>query len=124
MGSSQGDGALFALRVIAVSDEPPIYPANDKRFVAFRSDEMDQPRLTKPKEGKRPDLMKNALNTVSIPTRRSNDAKEFDNTLRRKIVGQNAALEKVVEIYQMFLAGLNPRDVRLAIFCFWTDRLR
>ena len=52
--------------------------------------------------------MKNALNTVLDPTRRSNDARDFDNTLRRKIVGQNAALEKVVEIYQMFLAGLNP----------------
>jgi len=31
----------------------------------------------------------------------------FDGALRRRIVGQDAALEKVVEIYQMFLAGLN-----------------
>src|SRR5579863_8653468 len=52
--------------------------------------------------------MKNVLNTMLDPTRRSNDARDFDNTLRRKIVGQDAALEKVVEIYQMFLAGLNP----------------
>ncbi|MGA8150383.1 MAG: AAA family ATPase [Terriglobales bacterium] len=52
--------------------------------------------------------MKNALNTVLDPTRRSNDARDFDNALRRKIVGQDAAVEKVVEIYQMFLAGLNP----------------
>ncbi len=52
--------------------------------------------------------MKNVLNTVLDPTRRSSDARDFDNTLRRKIVGQDAALEKVVEIYQMFLAGLNP----------------
>jgi ATP-dependent Clp protease ATP-binding subunit ClpB len=52
--------------------------------------------------------MKNALNTVLDPSRRSNDAKDFDNALRRKIVGQDAAVEKVVEIYQMFLAGLNP----------------
>jgi len=52
--------------------------------------------------------MKNVLNTVLDPTRRSNDARDFDNTLRRKIVGQDAALEKVVEIYQMFLARLNP----------------
>jgi len=27
--------------------------------------------------------------------------------LRRRIVGQDQAIEKVVEIYQMFLAGLN-----------------
>ena len=42
------------------------------------------------------------------PTRRSNDAREFEAALRRKIVGQDQAVEKVVEIYQMFLAGLNP----------------
>jgi ATP-dependent Clp protease ATP-binding subunit ClpB len=52
--------------------------------------------------------MKNALNTVLDPSRRSNDAREYENALRRKIVGQDAAVEKVVEIYQMFLAGLNP----------------
>src|SRR6201982_3435860 len=52
--------------------------------------------------------MRTNLATVLDPNRRSNDAREFDNTLRRKIVGQDAALEKVVEIYQMFLAGLNP----------------
>src|SRR5262252_832854 len=52
--------------------------------------------------------MKSVLSTVLDPTRRSHDAREFDNTLRRKIVGQDQAVEKVVEIYQMFLAGLNP----------------
>src|SRR5207244_5634728 len=30
------------------------------------------------------------------------------NSLRSKIVGQGQGVEKVVEIYQMFLAGLNP----------------
>ena len=52
--------------------------------------------------------MRTGLNTALDPTRRSNDAQEFDTQLRRKIVGQDAAVEKVVEIYQMFLAGLNP----------------
>jgi ATP-dependent Clp protease ATP-binding subunit ClpA len=52
--------------------------------------------------------MRTNLATVLDPTRRSTDAKEFDGTLRRKIVGQDQAVEKVVEIYQMFLAGLNP----------------
>jgi ATP-dependent Clp protease ATP-binding subunit ClpB len=52
--------------------------------------------------------MKNALNAMLDPTRRSSDARDFENALRRKIVGQDAAVEKVVEIYQMFLAGLNP----------------
>jgi ATP-dependent Clp protease ATP-binding subunit ClpB len=52
--------------------------------------------------------MKTVLNATLDPTRRSSDAKDFENTLRRKIVGQDQAIEKVVEIYQMFLAGLNP----------------
>ena len=52
--------------------------------------------------------MRANLATVLDPNRRSSDAKEFEGALRRKIVGQDQAVEKVVEIYQMFLAGLNP----------------
>ncbi|MGZ4733860.1 MAG: AAA family ATPase [Terriglobales bacterium] len=52
--------------------------------------------------------MRTNLATVLDPTRRSNDARDFEGSLRRKIVGQDQALEKVSEIYQMFLAGLNP----------------
>src|SRR5438874_4555642 len=52
--------------------------------------------------------MKTILSTVLDPTRRSNDARDFEGALRRKIVGQDQAVEKVAEIYQMFLAGLNP----------------
>jgi len=52
--------------------------------------------------------MKTGLNAVLDPTRHSNEALEFETTLRRKIVGQDVAVEKVAEIYQMFLAGLNP----------------
>src|ERR1700747_2753417 len=51
--------------------------------------------------------MRTNLATVLDPNRRSNDAGEFDAALRRRIVGQDQAIEKVVEIYQMFLAGLN-----------------
>jgi ATP-dependent Clp protease ATP-binding subunit ClpA len=52
--------------------------------------------------------MKTGLSTALDPNRRSSDARDFENALRRKIVGQDQAVEKVVEIYQMFLAGLNP----------------
>ena len=52
--------------------------------------------------------MKTGLNATLDPTRRSNDALEFETALRRKIVGQDTAVEKVAAIYQMFLAGLNP----------------
>src|SRR5579859_4445155 len=51
--------------------------------------------------------MKTIASTVLDPNRRSSDARDFESGLHRKIVGQEAAVEKVVEIYQMFLAGLN-----------------
>lgn len=51
--------------------------------------------------------MKTGIKQVLDPNRRSDDAREFDAALRRRIVGQDPAVEKVVEIYQMFLAGLN-----------------
>jgi ATP-dependent Clp protease ATP-binding subunit ClpB len=51
--------------------------------------------------------MKTGLSLALDPNRRSTEAREFDATLRRKIVGQDEAIEKVVEVYQMFLAGLN-----------------
>jgi len=59
------------------------------------------------KENEGPD-MKTIPSTVLDPTRRSSDARDFEAGLHRKIVGQDAAVDKVVEIYQMFLAGLNP----------------
>jgi len=52
--------------------------------------------------------MRTNLATVLDPNRRSNEARDFDTAIRRKIVGQDQAVEKVVEVYQMFLAGLNP----------------
>jgi ATP-dependent Clp protease ATP-binding subunit ClpA len=51
--------------------------------------------------------MKTGLNATLDPSRRSPEALEFESALRRRIVGQDQAIEKVTEIYQMFLAGLN-----------------
>jgi ATP-dependent Clp protease ATP-binding subunit ClpA len=62
--------------------------------------------------------MKTGLNTALDPTIRSSDAVEFEQQLRRKIVGQDGALEKVVEIYQMFLAGLNAPGRPVGNFLF------
>jgi ATP-dependent Clp protease ATP-binding subunit ClpB len=50
----------------------------------------------------------NNFATTLDPTQRSNDAAQFENALRRKIVGQEQAIEKLAEIYQMFVAGLHP----------------
>jgi ATP-dependent Clp protease ATP-binding subunit ClpA len=52
--------------------------------------------------------MKTGLNATLDPNRRSTEAQDFETALRRRIVGQQLAVEKVTEIYQMFLAGLNP----------------
>src|SRR5437762_2285079 len=52
--------------------------------------------------------MKTGINATLDPSRRSGDAQDFETAIRRKIVGQDVAVEKVAEIYQMFLAGLNP----------------
>lgn len=62
--------------------------------------------------------MKTGLHTALDPSLRSRDAQEFEATLRRKIVGQESALEKVVEIYQMFLAGLNAPNRPVGNFLF------
>ncbi len=61
-----------------------------------------------PRKNEAKDIMRTGLNTALDPNRRSSDAQDFEAGLRRKIVGQDQAIEKVVEIYQMFLAGLNP----------------
>ena len=42
------------------------------------------------------------------PTRRSLEAEEFDAAMRRKIIGQDDGLRAVVDLYQVFLAGMNP----------------
>jgi hypothetical protein len=59
-------------------------------------------------EGCEATMRKNNAANVLDPTRRSRDAAEFESALRRKIVGQDQAIEKVAEIYQTFVAGLNP----------------
>src|SRR5260370_41452301 len=59
------------------------------------------------REARQEENMKTGLNTALDPSRRSADAQGFETAIRRKIVGQDQAVEKVVEIYQMFLAGLN-----------------
>ena len=51
--------------------------------------------------------MKTGLNATLDPNRRSTEALDFEAALRRRIVGQEPAVEKVTEIYQMFLASLN-----------------
>jgi ATP-dependent Clp protease ATP-binding subunit ClpB len=41
------------------------------------------------------------------PTQRSLESREFETGLRKKIVGQDEAVQAVVDLYQVFRAGLN-----------------
>ena len=41
------------------------------------------------------------------PTQRSVESRDFESGLRRKIVGQDEAVQAVVDLYQVFRAGLN-----------------
>ena len=41
------------------------------------------------------------------PTQRSIESRDFEGGLRRKIVGQDEAIQAVVDLYQVFRAGLN-----------------
>lgn len=52
--------------------------------------------------------MKSGCQEVLDPTRRCDDVCQFESALRRKIVGQEAALDCIVDLYQTFLAGLHP----------------
>src|SRR5258706_2985980 len=51
--------------------------------------------------------MRMIVPTALDPTRRSKEATAFEQVLRRSVVGQNQAINAVLEIYQMYLAGLN-----------------
>jgi len=44
-------------------------------------------------------------------TLRSSGAMEFEEALREKIVSQEEALQAMVNLYQVFSAGLNPQAV-------------
>ncbi len=106
MSMNREDGEAFALgesveHELGRQNLSPPLGKQTSRFPRHR---------TKGQEGQSegPILMKSVACTQLDPTLRSNDAREFEGALRRKIVGQDAAIEKVAEIYQMFLAGLNP----------------
>ena len=49
------------------------------------------------------------INSQLDPTRRSREAEELASHLRKCIVGQDEAIEQIVDIYQMHLTGINLR---------------
>src|ERR1700722_5363018 len=53
------------------------------------------------------DLMSASTGRQLDPELRSADSRDFEAGLRRKIVGQDEAVQAVVDLYQVFRAGLN-----------------
>src|SRR5713226_5391427 len=58
------------------------------------------------------------LNKVLDPTLTGRDADELESSLRRKIVGQDEAIEQIVNIYQTFLAGMTSPGRPIGNFLF------
>src|ERR1700755_698174 len=51
--------------------------------------------------------MRAAVRQQLDPTIRSNDTRDFHGSLRAKIVGQEEGVQALVDMYQVFCAGLN-----------------
>ncbi len=61
--------------------------------------------------------MANTAKTLD-PTRTGRDADRLDQNLHRRIVGQEEAIEQVVNIYQTYLAGMNSSGRPVGNFLF------
>jgi ATP-dependent Clp protease ATP-binding subunit ClpB len=55
----------------------------------------------------RNDAMKSAARQKLDPSIRSTDSRDFEGALRSKIVGQSEGVQALVDLYQVFCAGLN-----------------
>src|SRR4051812_45944265 len=52
--------------------------------------------------------MNTGLSVALDPTWRSHHVEDFEKALRRRIVGQDDAVNAAIELYQTFRAGLHP----------------
>jgi ATP-dependent Clp protease ATP-binding subunit ClpB len=52
------------------------------------------------------------------PSRRSSESQEFESSLRARIVGQEEAVQAVVDMYQVFMAGMNSPGRPVGNFLF------
>ncbi|HET9402711.1 MAG TPA: AAA family ATPase [Candidatus Acidoferrales bacterium] len=62
--------------------------------------------------------MSSRAQQVLDPSLRSNDTQEFEGSLRARIVGQDEALRAVVDMFQVFTAGLNSPGRPVGNFLF------
>src|SRR5919205_1150859 len=60
----------------------------------------------------------NQLNTALDPTKTGREAEVFEQNLRRNIVGQDEAIQQIVNIYQMHLTGMSAPGRPVGNFLF------
>ena len=72
----------------------------------------------KPSRGKEGMTDMSRLHTPLDPTRTGKDAESLEHTLRKLIVGQDEAIEQIVNIYQMHLTGLTAPGRPIGNFLF------
>src|SRR5438132_12666795 len=99
MGSKSQDGEPFAVQQDAGGDKICRSPGNNGKS------SRQEPG---PRKGEGPETMKTGLSTALDPNRRSSDGRDVDNRLRVKMVGQDQAVETVVETYNRFVAVVSP----------------
>src|SRR5580704_9145400 len=58
------------------------------------------------------------LNTVLDPARTGREAMSLETSLRRMIIGQDEAIEQIVNIYQMYLTGMSAPGRPIGNFLF------
>ena len=58
------------------------------------------------------------LNMKLDPTKTGRDAENLEGNLRKLIVGQDEAIEQIVNIYQMHLTGMNAPGRPVGTFLF------
>src|ERR1700680_4528123 len=58
------------------------------------------------------------VNVPLDPTRTGREAETLETNLRRMIVGQDEAIQQIVNIYQMYLTGMTPPSRPIGNFLF------
>ncbi len=76
-----------------------------------------EPRQTGPRGSRKADKMER-LNITLDPGKTGRDAQSLESGLRRMIVGQDEAIQQIVNIYQMHQTGLNPPGRPIGNFLF------
>ena len=55
------------------------------------------------------------------PSKRSTGTLDFETSLRSRIVGQEEGVQALVDLYQVFCAGLNSPGRPVGNLLFWAD---